>query len=76
MKSQYWLAGVVVLGFFALLFILAYTNIPKENKDLLNMLIGAWVTSFTTVIGYYFGSSKSSSHKDETINKIIDGKNK
>ncbi len=74
MKAMDYLACVVVAGFFALLFILGYTDIPKENKDLLNMLLGAWITSFTTVITYYFGSSKSSSRKDETINKMVDGR--
>lgn len=74
MKPMDYLSCVVVAGFFALLFILSFTNIPKENKDLLNMLLGAWITSFTTVITYYFGSSKSSSRKDETINTMANGK--
>lgn len=68
------LAVIVVAGFFALLFILAYTNIPKENKDLLNMLLGAWLTAFANVIGYYFGSSKGSTDKDKTINDMMNGK--
>jgi len=66
----YVLAGFIVLGFFALLFTLTYTDIPKENKDLVNMLIGALLTAFATVIAYYFGSSSGSAKKDDTISKM------
>jgi hypothetical protein len=72
---QYILATLVVLGFFALLSILAFTDIPKENKDLVNMLLGAWIASFTSVISYFFGSSLGSSKKDDAINNMKDGKN-
>ena len=59
----------VVVGFFAFLIVLAFVNIPKENKDLVNMLLGAFIVSFTTVISYRFGSSKGSTEKDATIAK-------
>jgi hypothetical protein len=38
------------------------------NKDVFNMLLGAFVTAFTTVVAYYFGSSLGSSKKDEALN--------
>ena len=66
----YVLSGFIVLGFFALLFTLTYTDVPKENKDLVNMLIGALLTAFATVIAYYFGSSSGSAKKDDTISKM------
>lgn len=68
------LAVSEILGFFALLYVLAFVDIPKENKDLLNMLLGAWIVNFGIVIQYRFGSSKSSATKDETINTMINGK--
>lgn len=61
------LVAAVVIGFFAFLIVLAFVNIPKENKDLVNMLLGAFIVSFTTVISYRFGSSKGSAEKDVTI---------
>jgi hypothetical protein len=31
---------------------------PVINKDVFNVVLGALVTAFTTVIAYYFGSSR------------------
>ena len=61
------LVAAVVIGFFSFLFVLAFVNIPKENKDLLNMLLGAYIVNMGIIIQYRFGSSKSSVAKDETI---------
>lgn len=36
----------------------------------INMLLGALVAKFTTVCDYHFGSSKSSSTKDQTISDM------
>lgn len=56
------------LALFVFIYVLAFVEIPKENKDLFNMLLGAWIVSFAAVIQYRVGSSKSSAIKDETIN--------
>ena len=37
------------------------------NKDVFNVVLGALVTAFTTVVAYYFGSSLGSSKKDEAL---------
>ncbi|MFZ0841080.1 MAG: phage tail tip lysozyme, partial [Xanthobacteraceae bacterium] len=39
---------------------------PVVNKDVFNVVLGALVTAFTTVVAYYFGSSSASlSKKDD-----------
>lgn len=63
------LVVTIAVGFFAFLFVLAFVNVPKENKDLLNMLLGAFIVSMTTIIGYRFGYSKGATEKDATIAK-------
>ena len=68
---QYILGGLIVLGFFALLITLVYSQVPAENKDLLNLVVGALIGSFATVVGYFFGSSSSSAKKDATIETMI-----
>jgi membrane protein YqaA with SNARE-associated domain len=65
---QYALAAVVVVGFFAVLGALVFWPVPVENKDALNIMLGALVGAFSGgVIGYFFGSSKGSSEKTELM---------
>lgn len=64
---QYGLAALIVLGFFIVLGGLLYSAVPTENKDALNIALGALVAGFTGVLGYFFGSSKGSSEKNEML---------
>jgi hypothetical protein len=45
--------------------------VPEPNKDLLNLVVGALIGSFASVVGYFFGSSAGSAQKDETISTIV-----
>lgn len=72
MKDQkgllmYSLAGAFVIGFFILLGILTFKEIPKENSGLLNMVIGALLGIVSTIVSYFFGSSKGSADKTSMI---------
>ena len=42
---------------------------PVIDKDVFNVVLGALVTAFTTVIAYYFGSSLGSTKKDDAVRK-------
>ena len=64
---QYVLGGLIVLGFFVLMVVLVYTSVPDQNKDLLNLVVGALIGSFATVVGYFYGSSLGSSDKNELL---------
>ena len=57
----------LVFGFFALLGTLIFTEIPIENQQILNIMLGSLGTMTTAVITYYFGSSSSSAKKDELL---------
>ncbi len=68
------LAWVAPLFAFALILMIWYLlhNIMSArdevvNKDVFNVVLGALVTAFTTVVAYYFGSSLGSSKKDEAL---------
>lgn len=65
---MYLLGLAIVVGFFLLMYLLIYQNIPENNKDILNIVIGALIGSFTTVVGYFYGSSKGSSDKTKLLN--------
>lgn len=61
------LGALIVSGFFALLYILIYAGIPEQNKEILNIVVGALIGSFTSVVGYFFGSSLGSKDKTEVM---------
>ncbi len=63
----YSLGCLVVLGFFSVLTGLIITN---QAPDTINLMLGALVGAFGTVVGYFYGSSASSARKDETINNL------
>jgi drug/metabolite transporter (DMT)-like permease len=66
---QYVLGSLIVLGFFVLLILLVLLDIPEPNKDLLNLVVGALIGSFATVVGYFYGSSLGSKEKTDILNK-------
>jgi drug/metabolite transporter (DMT)-like permease len=66
---QYVLGGLIVMGFFVLLFLLVINDVPETNKDLLNITVGALIGSFSTVVGYFYGSSAGSATKTELLHK-------
>jgi hypothetical protein len=64
---QYALAGIVILGFFVVVYLMLYATIPVANQGPLNIIVGGLITGFATVISYFFGSSKGSQAKDDII---------
>jgi len=64
---QYALGAITVIGVFLIVFILTRKEVPPANKDLLNIVIGSLVMNFGQIVGYFFGSSKSSSDKNDII---------
>ncbi len=66
---QYILGGLIVAGFFVLLYLLVMSEVPEKNKDLLNLVVGALIGSFATVVGYFYGSSAGSAAKTELLSK-------
>jgi drug/metabolite transporter (DMT)-like permease len=66
---QYILGTLLVLALLFLLYFLFTKDIPDANRNLLSLLVGALIGSVTTIVQYYFGSSKGSSDKDELLRK-------
>lgn len=58
------LAGAVTVGFFGILFTLIFVKVEGTMLNVLNILLGSLGTAWTTILNYYFGSSKSSDMKD------------
>ena len=61
---MYLLGAVIVIGFFTTLVFMIQSG---EYKTEINMIVGALIGAFVTIVGYFFGSSKSSSEKNEML---------
>lgn len=66
-----WVAPIMAFALIALIFYLLRGMLiarePVVDKDVFNVVLGALVTAFTTVVSYYFGSSAGSRQKDEAL---------
>ena len=67
MKARSILAVVIVGGFtfltLALVIAKLLPEMPSWAQGNLNMVIGAWIANFGTVVGWYYGSSQGSEDK-------------
>ena len=61
---MYILGSVVVLG---VLGITVYLIATGKYESTIQLLVGCLISAFSTVVGYFYGSSKSSSDKNEMI---------
>ncbi len=65
---------IAVLGFFSILGVLLFKDIPIGVKDILLTLFGCLTTIVVQVYQFYFGSSKGSQEKTETIHNKLTNK--
>jgi hypothetical protein len=61
------LAYLVTLGFFGMLIFMLFKIIPTENRDILNIMLGALGSTFTAIVSYYFGSTRGSEAKSAML---------
>lgn len=63
-------AIAVVLGFFGVVALMIFQELPASGRDSLLVLIGALGASFTNIGQYYFGSSSGSSAKQKQLDAL------
>jgi hypothetical protein len=61
------LAYLVTAGFFGMLAAMLFKIIPDENRDILNIMLGALSSTFTAVVSYYYGSTRGSEAKSAML---------
>jgi len=66
---MYILGALIVLCAFLLGYLLATSEIPTGNKDVVMVSVGVILGWGSMVVGYFFGTSKSSSDKNELLSK-------
>lgn len=69
--ALYVLASVIIASVVSFLILLTLKETPTGNKDPLMMALGALLAAFGTVVGYFFGSSKGSADKTDTLHEKI-----
>lgn len=66
--------AVAVLGLsFVLFYMVIYTSIPADKKDIVIYILGVLSGAVTQILSYFYGSSKSSANKDSTLAEAIRG---
>lgn len=64
---------IVVLGFMTTVYLFLTTKLAGDTpSETLTLLVGALASNFTSVIGYWIGSSSGSTAKDEQISKTAE----
>ena len=63
---MYILGGLVLIGFFAVLWYLIYQGTFEST---INLAIGSLIAAFATVVNYFYGSSKGSADKNNLLKK-------
>ncbi|MBF0121157.1 MAG: hypothetical protein HQK79_20180 [Desulfobacterales bacterium] len=64
---MYALSWVIVAGFLIFCALLMYHAFPKEQENLIFLIVGTLSSGFGTVIQYFFGSSKGSADKTQMM---------
>lgn len=70
-KTPQYLAAVSFIGFFGVLAMIMFADIPDKAHDALMLMLGALSTMVMGVIQYYFGSSSGSAAKSAMIDKMM-----
>jgi len=69
---MYVLGSLIVIGTFILIGMLLVVVLKHPDsplRDVLVVSVGSLLAAFGAVVGYFYGSSKSSADKSETIDK-------
>ncbi len=70
-KAPATLAAVSFTGFFGVLALMIFVEIPSSTKDPLLIMLGALGAIVTGITQYYFGSSSGSSRKNDMLQRML-----
>ena len=64
------LGGLIMVGFFLLLWVLMTQPLPADSADVVQILVGALAALMVQVANYFFGSSAGSTAKNGIIAEL------
>ncbi|MNL17218.1 hypothetical protein D3C87_1382990 [compost metagenome] len=56
-------------GFFGMLAVMVFAEIPERSKDPIYILLGTLGGTFSSIVAYYFGSTAGGQKKSELLAK-------
>lgn len=62
---------VTSIGFFALLILLAFHQVPESSRDLLNVMLGALGLAWGNQVKYFYGGSKDDVSINDMLHKSV-----
>ena len=62
---------VILVGFFLLSMFLISKGIPEGHRDMVKDILATLRDAMMIIIGYFYGTSKSSADKNATIAKVL-----
>lgn len=68
---QFLTAVTVLFVFLAVVMALIYRAIPDSNKEILIHVLGIIEGAIMTLVSFYYGSSKGSEKRNDTINAAM-----
>lgn len=66
-----YIASSALIGFFGVLALLVFVDIPTDGKDALLIMVGVLGGMVSSIKDYYFGSSSGSASKNNLIDRLI-----
>ena len=69
-NTAYILDLFVVSATFIMAFLLLFTTVPEQNKEIFFTSFGSLITICITIVQFHRGSSAHSAKKDDTINAL------
>ena len=69
-RFVYYLTIGVVAFVFIMVTMLFFVEIPTENKTIIDMVVGIVIGGYTSVMAFFFGSSRGSKEKQTAIDRL------
>lgn len=64
---QYWLALLLTLGEFALIYLMAVVGVPPDNEKIAFLLAGAYTAEWASMLKFFSGTTQGSTEKTSVI---------
>ena len=68
---MYILGALVVIAAFAVVVIMLFVPVPSTSNNAVMLGLGTLLSLAVSVVGYFFGSSKSSADKNEMLGTAV-----